>query len=58
MPADEFGDMLLDDYMSSMQYVTYRFRESVLDHEFHRTEVAEAEMKPIIEMFRDIYRMD
>jgi len=56
MPADQFGDSLLQEY--SMQYVTYKFRESEMDHEFARSEVSNEEVSSVTENFRDRLKGD
>lgn len=54
MPANQFGDKLLREY--SMQYVTYRFLETNLDHEFQRTDISNEDVSSITEKFRDRYK--
>jgi len=56
MSADKFGDNVVRDY--SLTYMIYDFHKSAMDHDFERSEVADAARLPVFQLLRDLFGKD
>ena len=56
MSTKDFGDKVLRRYFP--KYVTINVKQSNIDHDFQRSDVASDEMMPLIEGYRGIFEDD